>query len=96
LCPEELVLCEELPTTLADPVELERQVVLPTVLGQKHFLNDAGVDELLEVLANRRLALTRVDVVEFLQRRQFRWMPEDILEEREPRLLGDDVEPLPH
>jgi hypothetical protein len=61
---EWLVLLEELPTTLTDTVELVRQVVLPTVLRQDHLLDDADVDERLEVLTNRRLALVQVDVVE--------------------------------
>jgi hypothetical protein len=38
-----------------------------TVRGQENFLDDAGVDELLEVLTDRRLALARVNGVEFLQ-----------------------------
>ncbi|MBB6647843.1 hypothetical protein H5V44_16400 [Halobellus sp. MBLA0160] len=58
------MLLEELPTTLTDTVELVRQVVLPTVLRQDHLLDDADVDERLEVLTNRRLALVQVDVVE--------------------------------
>lgn len=45
LCPEEVVFLEELPTTLIDPVELVRQVALPAILGEEHFLDNVSVDE---------------------------------------------------
>lgn len=85
---------EELPTAVADPVEFVREIVLPSVFRQGNLFDDTGVNELFEVLPNRRLTLAWIDVVEFFQRRQLRGMAKNVLEERESRLLGNDVEPI--
>jgi len=37
------MLLEELSTPLTDPVELVRQVVLPEIFWQEHFLDDTSV-----------------------------------------------------
>ena len=54
---------------LADPVERVRQIVLPALLGEFDFLDDTRVDEVLQMLADRRLTPTRIDVVQLFQRR---------------------------
>lgn len=94
LSAQELVVRKETTPVLAESVEGVRAIVLPTVLGKFKFLDDVRVDEALLMLADRRLAPARIDVVQFLQRRQPRRMPEDVIDERESRLLGDDVESL--
>ena len=91
---QQLVRLEESTSLRAEPVEGVWQIVLPAVLGELDFLDDARLDEALENLADRRLTPARIDVVQLLQRRQPRRMPEDVLDERKSRLLGDDVESL--
>ena len=88
-----MVLKESTPLLTA-LVERVRQSVLPALLGKFDFLDDICVDEALQMLADRRLTPSRIDEVQFLQRRQSRRMPEDVLGERKPRLLGDDGESL--
>jgi len=85
---------EELASLLADTVELVREVVPSAFRRKRYFLDDPRLDELLEVLPDRRSALARIHVVQFLQRRQSLGMTEEVLHEGEPRLLGDDVQPL--
>jgi hypothetical protein len=64
------MILEESTSILAESVERVRQIVLPTALGEFDFLDDARVDEALQMLADRRLTPARIDVVQFLQRRQ--------------------------
>jgi hypothetical protein len=91
---KQLVVLEESTPILTDPVERVRQIVLPAVIGTFGFLDDSRVDEALQMLSDRRLTPAQIDVVQLLQRRQPRRIPEDVLNERNPRLLGDDVESL--
>jgi hypothetical protein len=66
---QEPVLLEESTPLLADPVERVRQIVLPALLGEFDFLDDTRVNEVLQMLADRCLTPTRIDVVQLLQRR---------------------------
>jgi len=54
------VLVEKRPAVVAEAVERIRQVVLPALFWQQNRLDDPGVDESLQVLADRRPALSRV------------------------------------
>lgn len=68
---------------------------MPSVFRERNLLDDTGVNELFEMLPNRRLTLAWIHVVEFFQRRQLRGVAKNVLEECESRLLGNDVEPIP-
>jgi hypothetical protein len=72
---QQLVVLEESTSILAESVERVREIVLPSVLGELDVLDDTGVDEALQVLADRRLTPAWIDLVQLLQRRQPRRMP---------------------
>ena len=86
---------EELPTTIANPVEGIRKIVSAAVFRQRSVRKNIGVNQLFEVLPNRRLTLGWIDVIELFQRWQLRGMAENVLEQCESCLLGNDVEPIP-
>jgi len=88
------VFLKESTPLLAALVERVRQSVLPAALREFDFLDDTCVDKSLQMLVDLRLTPSRIDEVQFLQRRQSRRMLEDVLGERKPRLLGDDGESL--
>ena len=86
---------EELSTAIANPVEGIRKIVSSAVFRQRSVRENIGVNQLFEVLSNRRLTLGWIDVTEFFQCRQLRRMAKNVLEQCESCLLGNDVEPIP-
>ncbi len=90
---EKVVFRQELPTLFGKTVEFPGVALPALVVVQGDLLDDAGVDELLNVLVDGGIAHAGIELLEFVHRGQLVGVLEDIIDQREPRLLGDPRRP---
>ena len=86
------MIVEELSPFLRETVELPRVALTALVVVQGDLRDDAGVDQLLDVLVDGRIAHTGIELLEFVHRGELVGVLEDVVEQRDPRLLGDEVD----
>ena len=89
---EQIVFFEELSALIAEAIEFPRVALSSLVIIECDLFDDAGVDEFLDMLVDRGVAHAGVEFLEFIHRGEFLGVLEDIIDQREPRLLGDEVD----
>jgi len=89
---EQVVLLQELATLLGEAVELPGISLPAVVIIESDFFNDVSVDQLLNMLIDGGLAHAGVEFLEFVHRRELVGMLEDVVDEGESRLLGNEVD----
>jgi hypothetical protein len=83
---------QELTAFLRESVELPGIALSTLIIIQRDLLDDASVDQLLDMLIDGGIAYAGVEFLEFVHRGELLRVLEDVVDEREPRLLGDEVD----
>lgn len=83
---------KEVTTVLRQAEEPVWEIPLPLFAWKLNGLNNIRIDEFVEVVPNRTLALTGIRVRQFLQRGHLFRMRHDILNQHVSRLLRDEVQ----
>jgi len=86
------VFVEELSPVLREVVELPGIALPALVVIESDLFDDAGIDQLLDVLVDSGVADAGVELLEFVHRGELVRMLEDVVDQRKPRLLGDEVD----
>jgi len=89
---EQIVRRQEFPAFLCESVELPGVALPALVVVQGDLLDDAGVDELLDMLVYGGITHAGVELLEFVHRGELVGVLKDVVDQREPRLLGDEVD----
>src|SRR6056297_211225 len=91
---EEVMFLEERTSLVGKPVELPGISLPAIVIVECDRFDDPRVDQLLDMLIHGCVADARIELLEFVHRGQLLGMLEDVRDEREPRLLGDEMDQL--
>jgi len=83
---------QELAAVFGEAVELPGVALPALVVVQGDLFDDAGVDELLDVLVDGGVAHAGIELLELVHRGELVGVLEDVVDQREPRLLGDEVD----
>jgi len=86
------VFVEEGLALLCEAVELPGISLPALIVVEWDFPDDASVDQLLDVFVDGRLAHTGVELLEFVHGGELLGVLEDIVDQREPRLLSHEVD----
>ena len=92
---EQVVFLQELPTLFGESVELPGVALSALVVVQGELLHDPLIDQLLDVLVDSGVTHAGVELLEFVHRRKLLGVLEDVVDQREPPLLGDEVDKFP-
>ena len=84
--------CPQKAPFLCESVELPGVALPALVVVQGDFLDDVDVDELLNVFVDGGFAHAGIEFLEFVHRGELLGVLENIVDQREPRLLGDEVD----
>ena len=83
---------EKLTALRSKSVEFPRISLATLVTVECDLLDDSGVDRFLDVLVDGGIADAGVEFLKFAHRGQLFWVLEDVVDERESCLLGNEVD----
>ena len=91
---KQVVLVEEGSASLCEPVEFPGVALPALIVIEGDLFDDTCVDKLLDVFVDSSVAHAGVEFLEFVHRGELLGMLEDVVDQREPRLLGNEVDEL--